>query len=65
MSQKCECVLEGHTDTVISSFISANSRWVVSGSMDRTIRLWELDWDFTAGERTDREEIKATPINGT
>jgi WD40 repeat protein len=51
ISQKCECVLEGHTDTVISSFISADSRWVVSGSMERTVRLWELDWDFSVGER--------------
>jgi WD40 repeat protein/serine/threonine protein kinase len=47
-SGKCECSLEGHTDTVISSFVSASGRWLVSGSMDRTIRLWELDWDFAA-----------------
>ena len=56
MSQKCECVLEGHTDTVISSFISADSRWVLSGSMDHTVRLWEIDWDFASRESADWDE---------
>ena len=56
ISEKCDGVLEGHTDTVISSFVSANGRWVVSGSMDRTLRLWELDWGFVAREPADWDD---------
>ncbi len=32
--------LEGHTDSVMSAAFSANSKQVVSGSGDKTVRLW-------------------------
>jgi WD40 repeat protein/serine/threonine protein kinase len=33
---------EGHTDKVTSVSISPDGRWGLSGSWDRTLRLWEL-----------------------
>jgi WD40 repeat protein len=32
---------EGHTDTVISISFSPDSRWIVTSSNDRTLRIWE------------------------
>ncbi|NJR65564.1 MAG: WD40 repeat domain-containing protein [Leptolyngbyaceae cyanobacterium CRU_2_3] len=33
--------LDGHTDTVTALDISQESRWLVSGGKDRTLRLWD------------------------
>lgn len=35
-------ILRGHSDWVTSVSISADSRYVLSGSCDKTVRLWEL-----------------------
>ncbi len=32
---------EGHTDDITCAAFSADGRWVVSGSRDRSVRLWE------------------------
>ncbi len=37
----CVQTFEGHTDDVRSVFLSADGRWALSGSGDRTLRLWE------------------------
>jgi len=34
--------LVGHTDSVNSIAVSANNRYVVSGSADKTLKIWEL-----------------------
>ncbi|MEK9135793.1 MAG: protein kinase, partial [Bacteroidota bacterium] len=34
---------EGHTSIVSSIAVSANERWVLSGSFDHRLRLWELE----------------------
>jgi len=39
----CVQTLEGHADDVRSVAMSADSRWALSGSGDRTVRLWDLD----------------------
>jgi hypothetical protein len=39
---QCIRKLEGHTDSIKSVGISANGRWLISGSLDNTIRLWDL-----------------------
>ncbi|SHN43318.1 serine/threonine-protein kinase [Cryptosporangium aurantiacum] len=38
--------LDGHTDTVRTLSLSRDDRYVLSGGKDRTVRLWELDWDL-------------------
>jgi WD40 repeat protein len=32
---------EGHTDRIFSACLSADGRWAISGSKDKTLRLWE------------------------
>jgi hypothetical protein len=39
-------LFEGHTGEVQSVCLSSDGRWVLSGSTDETIRLWELDWEY-------------------
>ena len=36
-------VLEGHTDIIFSLDISPNGKFIVSGSLDKTVRLWDLE----------------------
>ena len=38
-------VLEGHTDTVRAVALSADGRRAVSGSSDKTVRVWDLEGD--------------------
>ncbi|KPJ64556.1 hypothetical protein AMJ44_12620 [candidate division WOR-1 bacterium DG_54_3] len=39
---QCILKLKGHTDSIKSVRISDDGRWVISGSVDNTIRLWDL-----------------------
>jgi len=38
----CRAVLFGHSDGVSSAALSADGRWALSGSTDKTLRLWEV-----------------------
>ena len=38
-------VLQGHEATIQYIGITPNSRWLVSGSWDKTARLWDLNLD--------------------
>ncbi len=42
-SQKCLRIFEGHTDYVNSVYLSSDHRYALSGSNDRTARLWEVE----------------------
>ncbi len=52
-------VLAGHTDSVLAVALSANGKLIVSGSADKTVRLWEAE---TGKLRRAREEHTA-PVN--
>ncbi len=36
-------VLTGHTDRISSVAISSNDKYIVSGSDDKSVRVWELE----------------------
>jgi hypothetical protein len=45
--------LRGHTQPVTGFAMSADGHWIVSASLDRTIRVWELDWEYEFPEPAD------------
>jgi WD40 repeat protein len=47
---------EGHAAAVRSVSLSADGRWALSGSDDKTLRVWELDWQFEPREIVDWDE---------
>ncbi|KIL61834.1 hypothetical protein M378DRAFT_82103, partial [Amanita muscaria Koide BX008] len=44
-----ERTLVGHTDSVMSVAFSNDGKWVVSGSMDSTIRIWDTEIGLPVG----------------
>lgn len=51
---------EGHKHGVDGIGVSSDNRFFVSGSRDKTIRVWELVWDYDFPEPTNWDE-KAKP----
>jgi WD40 repeat protein len=56
-SGRCVRTLEGHTGLVTSVALSADGRWALSGSRDKTLGLWELDWDCVFPDLADWDEM--------
>ncbi|MFC1707227.1 WD40 repeat domain-containing protein, partial [Planctomycetota bacterium] len=50
----CRHSLKGHEDRISSGALSANGRFAVSGSRDRTLRLWDLETGGGLLTQTDR-----------
>jgi WD40 repeat protein len=40
---KCIKILQGHTMDINSLSITSNSKWIISGSLDESIRIWNLE----------------------
>ena len=60
---RCERTFEEHAAPISSVSLSADGRWVLSGSKDGLFRIWELDWELQAHDVTDWDD-GALPIIG-
>ena len=38
-----DTLIAGHTEAVYTVRISSDNKWIVSGSGDKTVRLWNLE----------------------
>src|SRR5258707_8915159 len=60
--------LEGHTSIVWSVAYSPDGRYIISGSLDKTIRIWDAETGTMVGEplegHTDRALSVAYPPDG-
>ena len=36
--------LEGHTDNIVSLAVTVNSKYIISGSLDNTVRVWRAKY---------------------
>ncbi|MBN2560503.1 MAG: protein kinase [Phycisphaerae bacterium] len=58
-SRRCIRTFEGHTGEVTSVCLSSDGRWALSGSKDRTLRLWEV----SSGRCVRTFEGHTNPVN--
>ena len=40
--KKIKCALQGHTNRITSAAITRNNKYMVSGSYDKTVRIWNI-----------------------
>jgi len=45
-SGRCHRTVEGHAAAVNAVDLCLDGRWLVSGGDDKSLRLWELNWDY-------------------
>jgi len=43
MTGECVHLLKGHTDQVYSASFSSDGRYLISASLDRTVRIWDYE----------------------
>jgi len=54
--------LEGHTGTVSSVAISPDGRFIVSGSRDQTVRVWDLDAAIVMNSQNTRAYVGSAVV---
>src|SRR5262249_48677274 len=55
-SGQCLRTFAGHLDAVTAVAMSSDGRFALSGSADRTLQLWILDWELEERQPTDWDE---------
>jgi hypothetical protein len=55
-SGRCLLTLEAHAGEVKSVCLSTDGRYALSGGEDKTLKLWELDWELEEKEPADWDE---------
>ena len=67
MEKREEAVLEGHTDEIYTLVISSDDKYIISGSKDKTIRIWNLleksQEFFLEGQHSDVLSLAITSDN--
>ncbi|MGB3346188.1 MAG: tetratricopeptide repeat protein, partial [Candidatus Humimicrobiia bacterium] len=53
---KCLKSFKGHENSIYDIGISPDGRYIISCSSDKTIKLWQLDWDYEFPEEADWDE---------
>ncbi|KAF9478961.1 WD40 repeat-like protein [Pholiota conissans] len=65
----CPCIsFKGHNDFVLSTAITPDSRWIISGSKDRSVSFWDArnaDLQFTLqGHKNSVIALHTSPLGG-
>jgi WD40 repeat protein len=55
-SGKCLREFQGHSKEITAAEFSSNGRLVISSSVDGTVMIWEVDWDW---EFKDKKPVQA------
>jgi len=55
-SGRCLREWDAHTDYITSVCLSADGRYALSGSIDKTLQLWELDWEYVFPDPADWDD---------
>ena len=58
--------LQGHTSSITCLTFSADNHWLVSGSEDRTLRVWDVKQDFACVKTLEehKDEITCVAFSG-
>ena len=56
-------MLAGHTGVVTSLSMSPDGRYLLSGSHDQTLRVWELEWEYEFPAPADWDDGAAAYLN--
>ena len=54
--------LQGHRDSVYSVAFTPDERGLVSGSLDKTLKLWDVSWLSVAGQTKCKMSLKGHKV---
>ena len=50
-SGECLREFQGHSKEITAAEFSSNGRFVISSSVDGTVMIWEVDWDWNFDDK--------------